>query len=40
MGGSQLGSQPVEAVHVGLAKIAKKLKEYKIEGLLVVGGIK
>ena len=39
MGGSKLGSQPSEAAHVGLAKIAKKLAEYSIEGLLILGGI-
>ena len=39
LGGSMLGTQRVEAKHVGYEKIAIKLKKYKIDGLLIIGGI-
>ena len=39
MGGSKLGMQRTEVVHVDLDKVAKKLNEYQIQGLLILGGI-
>ncbi len=38
LGGSLLGTLRLEAKKVGFAKIAQKLKEFKIQGLLIIGG--
>ena len=38
VGGSLLGCQRVDAKKIGYSNIAAKLKKYKIEGLLIVGG--
>jgi 6-phosphofructokinase 1 len=38
VGGSLLGCQRVEAKQVGLEKLAKKIKQHKIQGLLLIGG--
>jgi hypothetical protein len=34
-----LGTQRVDAKQVGYEKIANKLEKYKIDGLLLIGGI-
>ncbi len=34
-----LGTQRVDAQQVGYEKIANKLTKYKIDGLLIIGGI-
>ena len=39
LGGSMLGTQRVDAKQVGYEKIANKLTKYKIDGLLIIGGI-
>ena len=38
LGGSLLGSHRLDAKKVGLEKIAKKLRQFNIQGLLIVGG--
>ena len=38
LGGSLLGCQRVDAHQVGFRAIADKLREYRIDGLLVIGG--
>ncbi len=38
LGGSILGSQRVDAKQVGLQKIANAIGNYKIQGLLIIGG--
>lgn len=38
IGGSLLGCQRVDAKQVGFQAIADKLREYRIDGLLVIGG--
>jgi 6-phosphofructokinase 1 len=37
VGGSLLGCQRVDAKMVGFDKIAKQLRAYKIQGLLIIG---
>lgn len=38
LGGSLLGSQRVDAKKVGYSKIAESIKNFKIQGLLIIGG--
>jgi 6-phosphofructokinase 1 len=38
LGGSILGSQRIDAYNVGFDKIAKKIHEFEIDGLLLIGG--
>ena len=38
LGGSLLGTQRVDAKQIGLEKVAASLKNFKIQGLVVIGG--
>ena len=38
LGGSILGSQRIDAAQVGFDKIAEKIKQFEIDGLLLIGG--